>query len=88
MTKEEVTLIAALIAALTSVITLGLNSRLAVLREKRMLIWQKELERLYELEEKAGIAQELALSYASAEVLEKEFPPLRDELRHSAGKFN
>ena len=87
MTKEEVTLIAALIAALTSVITLGLNSRLAVLREKRMLLWQKELERLYELEEKAGIAQELALSYASAEVLEKEFPPLRDELRHSAGKF-
>ena len=87
MTKEEITLIAALIAALTSIITLGLNTRLALLREKRMLLWEKELERLSELEEKAGIAQEIALSYASAEVMEKEFPPLHDELRHMAGKF-
>ena len=87
MTTEEVTLIAALIAALTSIVTLGLNTRLAILKEKRMLLWQKELDRLLELEETAGVAQEIALSYASAEVLEKEFPPLHDQLRHAAGRF-
>ncbi|WP_415888178.1 hypothetical protein ACMXYV_09095 [Neptuniibacter sp. SY11_33] len=87
MTKEEVTLIAALIAALTSIVSLGLNSRLAVMREKRMMLWEKELQRLHDLEEKAGIAQEIALSCASPEIIEKEFHPLHDELRHAAGRF-
>lgn len=87
MTKEEVTLIAALIAALTSIVTLGLNARLAILREKRMLIWEKEVQRLHELEEKAGVIQEIALSYANPNLLEQEFFPLHDEMRHAAGKF-
>lgn len=87
MTAEQVTLVAALIAALTSVVTLGLNARLALLRERRMLLWQKELERLTEVEEWAGIAQEVSLSYASPQVLEAEFKPIHDKLRLAAGRF-
>lgn len=87
MDAQTVTLIAAIIAALTSVVTLWLNARLAILKEKRLLLWQQELERIIELEEIAGVAQELALSYASPEVLDREFSPLHDKLRHSAGRF-
>lgn len=87
MSTEVVTLIAAIIAALTSIGSLLLNTRLAIRKEQRMLLWEKELDRLVELEEMAGIAQELALSYASAQVLEAEFKPLHDKLRHSAGRF-
>jgi len=88
MTTEKVTLIAALIAALTSVITLGLNSRLVLLREKRMLLWQKELDRILEVEEVAGKAVEIALSHSSSEVIEAEFVPLHSWLRHAAGRFS
>ncbi|MDZ8120554.1 hypothetical protein [Pontiella agarivorans] len=87
MNKEDVILIAALIASLTSVVTLGLNTRLAIMREKRMLLWEKELERLHHLEEISGMAKEIALCHADPEVLQKEFPPLYDELRQSAGRF-
>ena len=87
VTTEEATLIAALVAALTSIVTLGLNTRLAILKEKRMLLWQQELVRLLELEELAGMAQELAGSYSSPEVLEKEFRPLHDRLRQASGRF-
>lgn len=87
MDVQTATLIAALIAALTSIVTLGLNTRLTILKEKRLLLWQKELDRLMELEELAGLAQEIALSYASPESLETEFPPLHNQLRHAAGKF-
>lgn len=78
---------ATLIAALTSVVTLGLNTRLAILKEKRLQLWQQELERLIDLGEISGVAQELALNYASPEILDKEFPPLHDKLRNSAGRF-
>jgi hypothetical protein len=36
-----------------------------------MLLWEKELDRLADLEEMAGIAQELALSYANPEFLRR-----------------
>jgi hypothetical protein len=87
MTTEIVTVIAAIIAALTSIGSLLLNTRLAIRKEQRMLLWGKELDRLAELEEMAGIAQELALSYANPQVLEVEFKPIHDKLRHSAGRF-
>jgi hypothetical protein len=87
MTTETVTLIAAIIAALTSIGSLVLNTRLAINKEKRMLLWEKELNRLAELEEMAGIAQELALSSADPKVIEAEFKPIHDKLRHSAGRF-
>jgi hypothetical protein len=87
MTAGTITVIAAIIAAITSIATLLLNSRLTIRREKRMMLWEKELERLLELEENAGKVQEIALSYSSNEVMESEFKPLHDWLRHAAGRF-
>jgi hypothetical protein len=55
VSSEVVTLIAAIIAAITSVASLVLNSRLIVLREKRIMLWQKELDRLLELEKDFGV---------------------------------
>ena len=87
MSAQEATLIAAAIAALSSVVTLFLNARFALLKEQRLLLWQKELDRLLETEELAGQAQELAKSYSGPEVLKEEFPPLHDQLRQRAGRL-
>ena len=56
MTTAIVTLIAAVIAALTSIGSLLLNTRLAIRKEQRLLLWGKEFDRLIELEEMAGVA--------------------------------
>jgi hypothetical protein len=87
LTPQILTLVAALFAAIMSLISLLLNARLTLLREKRMLLWQKELDRILELEEAAGVAKEIALSYSSPSVLEAEFPPYHDKIRHAAGQF-
>jgi hypothetical protein len=49
MTSEIVTLIATTIAAITFVVSLVLNARLTIIREKPILLWQKELDRILEL---------------------------------------
>jgi len=40
-----------------------------------------------ELEEMAGTAREIALSYSSPEVLQTEFKPLYEKLQLSVGRF-
>jgi len=45
MTTEVVTLIAAIIAALTSIGSPLLNTRLAIRKEQRMLVWENVLAR-------------------------------------------
>jgi hypothetical protein len=87
MTKEVVTLIAALIAALTSIITLGLNTRLAILKEKRMILWENELNRLLKLEELVGVVREIAKSFHVKEEMEKRFQPIHKQLEVAAGEF-
>ncbi|TOL43138.1 hypothetical protein CGH98_23510, partial [Vibrio parahaemolyticus] len=63
MSKEEITLVAALMAAITSIISLVLSSRLTLNRDKRMTSWSKEVERLHQLEEQIGIAMEVVSVY-------------------------
>ncbi|WP_281221885.1 hypothetical protein [Photobacterium sanguinicancri] len=87
MTKEEVTFYAAIIAACTSVVSLVFNSKLTILREKRMLLWSKELDRINELEEKAGLAVEIVLNYSSPSILKTDYPPVQLELKYIAGRF-
>jgi hypothetical protein len=88
MRPEFLTLAAAAIAAVTSLASLILNTKLTLSREKRSLLWQKELKRLTELEEKAGEAHEIAMSFSGQEVREREFVPLHNWLRHAAGRFS
>ncbi|WP_426358225.1 hypothetical protein ACPUVO_17575 [Pseudocolwellia sp. HL-MZ19] len=87
MTKVELTLIAAIIAAFTSILSLFLNSRLTFNREKRTLRWNKEIERLQNLEEKIGLAQEIVSVYTGVEKLKNDFIPLHEELEYIAGRF-
>jgi hypothetical protein len=87
MTKEELTLIAALLAAFTSIVSLFLNSKLTFNREKRTLRWNKEIERLQNLEEQIGLAQEVVSVYTYVEKLKADFIPLNEGLEYVAGRF-
>jgi siroheme synthase (precorrin-2 oxidase/ferrochelatase) len=85
--KELITLIAAVIAAITSITGLILNSKLLINREKRMLLWQKELDRIFELEEIAGTAVEIATMHKDSDRLTKYFLPTYDKLDEASGRF-
>jgi len=60
---ELVTLAAAVIALLGSVLSLYISTRLAVQKERRQLLWSKELDRFFELEQFAGELVEEVGSY-------------------------
>ena len=87
LTSENVIVMSAVIAAVSSIITLIFNHVLDLRKQKKISQWQLDFERLNNLEELAGKAKELALSYASPEIVESEFKPIHDSLRHEAGKL-
>lgn len=62
--KDWAAVIAATIAAIASILTLFLNTKLAFGRERRQALWNKELERFSELEEQAGNLVEEILTYS------------------------
>jgi hypothetical protein len=67
MTNTEiVTLAAAVIALLGSILSLFISTSLAIQKERRQLLWAKELDRFFELEELAGDLVEELVSYRSA----------------------
>jgi hypothetical protein len=51
---DIVTLVAAVLALAGSLVTVLLGTRLALRKEKRQLLWSKELDRFLALEELAG----------------------------------
>src|SRR4051812_24216940 len=53
-----ISLAAAVIALLGSLLALYIGSDLAIKKERRQLLWSKELDRVLELEESAGILVE------------------------------
>lgn len=61
--SELVTLVAAVIALLGSILSLYISTRLAVQKERRQLLWSKELDRFFELEQLAGELVEELGSY-------------------------
>ncbi|MFZ3516628.1 hypothetical protein LC147_26520 [Vibrio harveyi] len=87
MTKEELTLIAAVIAALTSIFSLILGSSLALSREKKKLVWEKQIERITALEEQVGITQEIILRHSSAEQIRIAYLEVSEDLKLQAGRF-
>jgi hypothetical protein len=60
---EVVTLAAAVIALLGSLLSLFIGTRLAIKKERRQLLWSKELDRFFELEHLAGELVEEVGSY-------------------------
>lgn len=71
MDPQTMTLIAAVVAAAVTITSLLLNSRLTLDREKRLVIWRKEVDRIIELEELAGKLVEDMGGYHDLETVRK-----------------
>lgn len=87
MNAQMTTLIAAIIAALASICTLILTSRLAIKKERRQQIWQKEIDRFFALEELAGQVTEIVGSYKPLDIVQDELEPLLHQLDTCTGRF-
>lgn len=85
VTPQTVTLIASILALLGSLLTILLGTRLTLRKERRQLLWSKELERFLALEELAG---QLVEELASHRTLDQSFVgPKLEEYRQAAGRF-
>lgn len=74
-------------AALASLASLVLTSRLTFDRERRQALIRKEIDRMFEVEELAGRVLELSASYVSVEAKLERLPKLFEELDDSAGRL-
>jgi hypothetical protein len=85
VTPQTVTLIASILALVGSLLTILLGTRLTLLKERRQLLWSKELERFLALEELAGRLVEELASHRSLDG--SIIKPLLEEYRQAAGRF-
>jgi hypothetical protein len=86
--KEYATIIASAIAAIASVVTLLINMKLTTSRERRKALWERELDKFIELEEKAGSLVEDLLSYRCRDDCEKQtYFEKQQYLLLAAGRF-
>ncbi len=74
-----------LIALLTSIFAITLGTRLALRKERRQLLWSKEFERLFALEELAGKLVEELGSYSM--VNQPNVGAWLEEFRQTPGRF-
>ena len=87
MDQQTVTLIAAVIAAGVSVASLLLNSRITLDRERRLVLWRKEVDRLIEVEELAGKLVEDIGGYRALESLRDRVAAELDQREAMAGRM-
>jgi hypothetical protein len=85
VTSQTVTLIAAIISLAGSLFTILLGTRLTLQKERRQLLWSKELERFFALEELAGQVTEELASYRALDP--PSLAPKMEELYRAAGRF-
>jgi len=85
VTPQTVTLIASILALVGSLLTILMGTRLALLKERRQLLWSKELERFLALEEFAGQLVEELASYRTLD--RSNVGPRLEELQQAAGRF-
>jgi len=86
VTPQIVTLTASILALAGSLLTILVGTRLALLKERRQLLWSKELERFLALEELAGQLVEDLASYRTVD--RSRLGPKLEELQQSAGRFS
>jgi hypothetical protein len=79
-----VTLIAPIIALVVSLLTILWGTRLALVKERRQLLWSKELDRFFALEERAG---QLVEELASHRAFDQSIGPRLEEFGQDAGRF-
>lgn len=84
----ETAIVVALIAAAVSLTSLLLTASLTESRDRRRALWERELERFFELEEIAGILVENVLSYrARSETMATEIREHMEFLQRASGRF-
>lgn len=87
-TSDIATLIAAILALAGSILSLFISTQLAVWKERRQLLWSKELDRFFELEELAGELVEFMGSYRAIPDDRTELAEKMESLERSAGRFS
>jgi hypothetical protein len=85
--NEIITLAAALIALFGSLLSLYISTRLAIQKERRQLLWSKELDRVFALEELAGDLVEELGSYRPIPEDPSGLGSKLAELERAAGRF-
>lgn len=87
MEKETVALLASVLALLGSLLSLYIGASLAIKKERRQLLWSKELDRFLALEESVGILVEDLGGHKS--IYDREDYLLQNlfHLSNDAGKF-
>lgn len=86
-TSDVVTLAAAVLALAGSLVTVFLGTRLALRKEKRQLLWGKELDRFFALEELAGELVEFLGGYRPIPDDRTELAEKLDALERAGGHF-
>lgn len=87
MDQQTVTLIAAVVAAAVTITSLLLNSRFTLDRERKLVIWRKEVDRLTELEELAGRLVEDLGSYHPFETVRERVASPIGQLEAMSGRL-
>ena len=87
MTTQTATLMAAAVAAVASLISLLVTSKLVARREKRHEVFQSELKRLIEVEELAGRLTETFSAYLGLEDLNQRASELLPAVQVAAGRL-
>src|ERR1700680_4626002 len=85
VTLQIVALIPSIVALVTSLFAIWWGTRLALLKERRQLLWSKELERFLALEELAGQLVEELSSYCPLD--QSNVGPMLEKFRQAAGRF-
>ena len=88
MEKETVALLASVLALLGSLLSLYIGVSLAIKKERRQLLWSKELDRFLTLEESVGILMEDLGGYKSIQDREEYLLQKLHQLSNDAGKFS
>lgn len=87
MTTSIVTLAVAVIALLGSILSLFVGSRLVLHRERRQLVWSKEIDRFLRLEELASMLVEEIGSHKPIPDERSELTSQFNALHRAAGEF-
>jgi hypothetical protein len=85
--SEIVTLVAAILALAGSILSLFIGTGLAIRKERRQLLWSKELDRFFDLEELAGELVEFMGSYRAIPDNRNELTEKLESLEQAAGRF-
>ena len=85
MSSQIITLAASLIALATSLLSIWVSTRMAIHKERRQVLWSKEVDRFFALEELAGTLVEELDSHQALE--RSNVVQALEEFRHTAGRF-